>query len=244
MRDDESNQLLRLAEAILFAAKEPLTSEQVAARLPEECAPDELLPELQSLYANRGINLVRPGGKWAFRTAPDLAPKLDLERESPRSLSKVGVETLAIIAYHQPVTRAEVEEIRGVAVSKGTLDILLECAWIKPGRRRETPGRPVTWVTTPEFLNHFGLEGLRDLPGISELREAGLLEKQTGFDVYANRSGEMELEDEDDSQDPEEDLLTDLEETDEGPTAGQDAGQDDGPNPINEAAAAGADTLS
>lgn len=232
MTDDDRNQLLRLTEAILFAAKEPLTKDAIAARLPDGCDTDELLAKLASLYENRGINLARPGGKWAFRTAPDLAPKLDLEREAPRRLSKVGVETLAIIAYHQPVTRAEVEEIRGVAVSKGTLDVLLECSWIRPGRRRETPGRPLTWVTTPEFLNHFGLEGLRDLPGISELRDAGLLDKQVGFDVYANRAHEDEGGGGDEGDAGDDDLLTGLDDV------------DGDLEPASDAAVVGADTLS
>jgi len=189
---EDRNQLLRLTEAILFASKEPVSETALAARLPEDSDVKELLAELASLYENRGINLVHPGGSWAFRTAPDLAGKLEIERETSRRLSRAGVETLAIIAYHQPITRAEIEDIRGVAVNRGTLDVLLECGWIKPGRRRETPGRPVTWVSTTEFLNHFGLENLRDLPGISELREAGLLEKQMSLDVYATRASEVD----------------------------------------------------
>ncbi|MCZ6764188.1 MAG: SMC-Scp complex subunit ScpB [Alphaproteobacteria bacterium] len=195
----DRNQLLRLAEAIVFAAKEPVGEDTLAARLPEDCNVAELMEELKSLYQNRGVTLEKPGGKWAFRTAPDLAGKLDLERETARRLSRAGVETLAIIAYHQPVTRAEIEEIRGVAVSRGTLDVLLECEWIKPGRRRETPGRPLTWVTAPGFLNHFGLENLTDLPGLAELRGAGLLEKQMNLDVYTTRA-----ETEDDQEDGDE----------------------------------------
>lgn len=185
---DDRNQHLRLVEAILFAAKEPLGEAAIGARLPDDTDVAELLGELAALYDNRGINLDRPGGKWAFRTAPDLAGKLDLERETSRRLSRAGIETLAIIAYHQPITRAEIEEIRGVAVSRGTIDVLLECDWIKPGRRRESPGRPVTWVTSAAFLNHFGLERLKDLPGMAELRDAGLLEKRTSLDVYASRA--------------------------------------------------------
>ena len=202
---DDRNQSLRLAEAVLFAAKEPLTEEAVATRLPAGSDTGAILAELQSLYENRGINLERPGGKWAMRTAPDLAGKLELEREIPRRLSQAGVETLSIIAYHQPVTRAEIEDIRGVAVSRGTIDVLMECDWIKPGRRRETPGRPVTWVTTPQFLNHFGLESLKDLPGVAELRAAGLLEKQTSLDVYTARA-RVEDDDEIEADEPE-DLL-------------------------------------
>ena len=187
---DEHNQLLRLAEAILFAAKEPLSEELIAQRMPTDTDVGALLGKLQQLYENRGLNLVRPGGKWAFRTAPDLASKLDLEREVPRRISRAGVETLAIISYHQPITRAEIEEIRGVAVNRGTLDVLMECGWIKPGRRRETPGRPVTWVSTQPFLDHFGLESLKDLPGLAELRDSGLLEKQAALNVYGVQAGE------------------------------------------------------
>jgi segregation and condensation protein B len=204
---DDGNQQLRLAEAILFAAREPVSTDEVGARLPDGSDAEEVLKKLQSLYENRGVNIMRPGGKWAFRTAPDLGPRLDLERETQRRLSRAGVETLAVISYHQPITRAEIEEIRGVAVSRGTLDVLLECGWIRPGRRRQTPGRPVTWVTTSEFLNHFGLESLKDLPGLAELREAGLLDTQMSFDVYASRAETDNTEDDQAADD----LLTEIE---------------------------------
>jgi segregation and condensation protein B len=134
------------------------------------------MKELGGLYANRGVNLVRVDGKWAFRTAPDLGPRLQIEQKVHRKLSRAALETMAVIAYHQPVTRAEIEEVRGVALSKGTLDTLLEIGWVKPRGRRRTPGRPVTWVTTDAFLDHFGLEGLDALPGVEELRAAGLLD--------------------------------------------------------------------
>ncbi len=141
-----------------------------------------LLARLGEEYGGRGVNLVRVGGKWALRTAPDLAPYLRRQVEVSRKLSRAAVETLAIIAYHQPVTRAEIEEIRGVSVSRGTLDILLEAGWVRPRGRRRTPGRPATWVTTQGFLEHFGLESLDDLPGVEELKASGLLQSgRTSF---------------------------------------------------------------
>jgi segregation and condensation protein B len=173
---DDRYQLLRLLEAILFAATEPMSETQLAARMPEGADINGLLQELKDLYANRGVHLLAFENRWAFRTAPDLASKFHIEKEVVRKLSRAAVETLAIIAYHQPVTRAEIEEIRGVAISKGTLDMLLEIGWIKPKGRRETPGRPVTWATTDAFLEHFGLESCDALPGVEELKAAGLLD--------------------------------------------------------------------
>lgn len=173
---DDRYQLLRLLEAILFAATEPLSEKQLAARMPEGADINGLLQELKDHYANRGVHLLAFEDRWAFRTAPDLASKFHIEKEVVRKLSRAAVETLAIIAYHQPVTRAEIEEIRGVAISKGTLDMLLEIGWIKPKGRRETPGRPVTWATTDAFLEHFGLETCDALPGVEELKAAGLLD--------------------------------------------------------------------
>ncbi|MEI8393475.1 MAG: SMC-Scp complex subunit ScpB [Rhodospirillaceae bacterium] len=167
---------LRLLEALLFAAAEPLDEGVLAARFPEGTDLRALLTELAGRYVGHGIELARMERRWAFRTAADLAPWLRLQEDVQRKLSRAAVETLAIIAYHQPVTRAEIESIRGVATSKGTLDLLMENTWIKPGRRRETPGRPLTWVTTEHFLDHFGLAALRDLPGIEDLRAAGLLD--------------------------------------------------------------------
>ncbi len=169
-------QQLRLLEALLFASAEPLGPAQLARHLPEEADLDALLEELGQLYANRGVNLVRVGERWAFRTAGDLAPMMRIERKSERKLSRAALETLAIVAYHQPVTRGEIEEIRGVALSKGTLDTLLEAGWVKPKGRRRTPGRPATWGTTESFLDHFGLESLDALPGVAELKAAGLLD--------------------------------------------------------------------
>jgi segregation and condensation protein B len=177
----EYAQLLRLAEALLFAAGEPLTEAVLAQRLGTERLGEaadvgEVLRELAARYDGHGVNLVRLAGGWAFRTAPDLAPHLRIERPVARKLSRAAVETLAVIAYHQPVTRAEIEEIRGVALGKGTLDTLMEAGWVRPKGRRMTPGRPLLWVTTKGFLTHFGLDSLADLPAAEELRGAGLLD--------------------------------------------------------------------
>lgn len=169
-------QLLRYLEAMLFASAEPVAVAALVARMPDGTDVPALLEELSALYANRGVNLVHREGRWAFRTAADLAAHMQIETEVPRKLSRAAVETLAIIAYHQPVTRGEIEEVRGVALSRGTLDTLLEAGWIRPKGRRRTPGRPVTWVTTDAFLDHFGLESRDALPGIEELKAAGLLE--------------------------------------------------------------------
>lgn len=169
-------QYLRLLEALLFAASESLDEAMLAEHLPPGTDVNALLVRLEETYAGRGVNLVRVAGRWMMRTAEDLAPLLQRDIEVGRRLSRAAVETLAIIAYHQPVTRAEIEEMRGVGTSRGTLDILLEAGWVKPRGRRQTPGRPVTWVTTDGFLEHFGLESLEDLPGVSDLRAAGLLD--------------------------------------------------------------------
>ena len=173
---------IRLIEAVLFASAEPLGDDELAGRL-EGGDVTPVLATLRDHYAERGVQLVRVAGKWAFRTAPDLAGRLSVERVSPRKLSRATLETLAIVAYHQPVTRAEIEEIRGVSVSRGTLDILLEAGWVAPGRRRRTPGRPLTWVTTEAFLVHFGLEHLDELPGIEEMRATGLLDARSATAV-------------------------------------------------------------
>ncbi|MET1028172.1 MAG: SMC-Scp complex subunit ScpB [Dongiaceae bacterium] len=171
-------QLQRLLEAILFASSEPLTVDALTARMPEGADIAGLLQEIRDLYANRGVNLTPVEGRWCFRTAADLSSKFNIEQKVERKLTRAAVETMAIVAYHQPVTRAEIEEIRGVAISKGTLDNLLEAGWIKPKGRRQTPGRPVTWVTTEGFLEHFGLESCDALPGVEELRAAGLLDSR------------------------------------------------------------------
>ena len=166
---------LRIVEAVLFAASEPLDEASLAARLPEGADVAGLLADLQGFYARRGVNLVRVAGRWSFRTAEDLAFLMRREASEQKRLSRAALETLAIIAYHQPVTRAEIEEVRGVAVSKGTLDVLMEAGWVRIRGRRQTPGRPVTFGTTDGFLVHFGLESIKDLPGLDELKAAGLL---------------------------------------------------------------------
>jgi len=166
---------LRALEAALFAAEAPMTPAELAAATGIE-EPRAALAELAQLYEGRGIELVERGGRWLMQTAPDLGYILRREREEPRKLSRAGIETLAIIAYHEPVSRAEIEAIRGVQISKGTLDALIEAGWIKPAGRREVPGRPLTYATTPAFLDHFGLASRKDLPGIDDLRAAGLLD--------------------------------------------------------------------
>ena len=191
--DANAAEHLRVLEAVLFAAVEPLDEASIAARLPDDADIDALLVDLSTAYAGRGVNVVKVGGKWSLRTAPDLVDKLKIEREAERRLSRAGHETLAIIAYHQPLTRAEIESIRGVAVNRGTLDVLLEAGWIKPGRRRNTPGRPTTWVTSEAFLSHFGLESLQDLPGVKELKSAGLLDTRPAVDVYTSRAPQEDL---------------------------------------------------
>ena len=167
---------LRLLEALLFASTEPLSIEQLSRHFQKDRDLKPLLEELKSYYENRGVNLIKVEDRWAFRTAPDMAPLLRVEQSQSKQLTRAGVETLAIIAYHQPVTRAEIEEIRGVSLSKGTLDTLLEIGWVKPKGRRRTPGRPVTWATSQSFLDNFALESLDDLPGFDELKVAGLLD--------------------------------------------------------------------
>ena len=165
----------RAVEAVVFAATEPVTVETIRAHV----GTGDILAALTRLaedYAPRGLNLVRRGDRWHFQTAPDLAHILRRDRDEVRRLSRAGIETLAIIAYHEPVTRAEIEAIRGVAVARGTIDVLMEAGWVRPAGRREVPGRPLTYATAPAFLDHFGLAGRRDLPGIDDLRAAGLLD--------------------------------------------------------------------
>lgn len=174
---------MRVLEAMLFASAEPLTLNAMRVRLPEDSDLGGMLMDLQKTYESRGVRLVEMNGSWAFRTATELADALSISREVKRKLSRVAMETLAIIAYHQPVTRAEIENIRGVAIHRGTIDVLMECGWVKPGRRRETPGRPLTWVTTTEFMDHFGLESLNDLPGLDDLKASGLLDRRPAIDA-------------------------------------------------------------
>ncbi|WP_114953484.1 SMC-Scp complex subunit ScpB [Sphingosinicella terrae] len=187
---------IRAVEATLFAAEEPLSVEDIAAYVGAGVDVKTALAELADHYAGRGIELVERGRRWHFQTAADLAHILRREREESRKLSRAAVETLAIIAYHEPVSRAEIEAIRGVQISKGTLDVLMEAGWVRPAGRREVPGRPLTFATTQEFLTHFGLKSRRDLPGIDDLKAAGLLDP---VDVALERLGlerddEVELE--------------------------------------------------
>lgn len=189
---------LRAVEAALFASAEPMNAADIAFYVGDKVDVAAALAALQADYAGRGINLVERGGRWHFQTAGDLAHLLRREREEPRRLSRAAVETLAIIAYHEPVSRAEIEAIRGVQISKGTLDVLMEAGWARPAGRREAPGRPLTYATTPAFLAHFGLESRRDLPGIDDLQAAGLLDP---IDAAIEQLGapqlELESEDED-----------------------------------------------
>jgi len=175
-QQEERPEEVRLLEALLFASKEPLDEKILAARLPAGADLKTALEILRREYATRGVNLVKVGGKWAFRTASDLAWLLTREAIHPRKLSRAAIETLAIIAYHQPVTRAEIEDVRGVTISKGTIDVLLETGWIRPRGRRKVPGRPITYGTSDAFVSHFGLEQLSDLPGLDELKGSGLLD--------------------------------------------------------------------
>jgi len=167
---------IRIVEALLYASDKPLSSIALADCLPEGANIDQLLIDLKAQYASRGVNLVEVAGKWMFQTAPDLAFLLRKEVEQEKRLSRAAVETLAIISYHQPVTRAEVEEVRGVSLSKGILDVLMEAEWVRPIGRRRTPGRPMTYGTSDHFLVHFGLNSIKDLPGLAELKAAGFLE--------------------------------------------------------------------
>jgi segregation and condensation protein B len=187
-------QHLRLLEALIFAGNQALDEQALAERLPEGADVKRLLADLAETYAGRGVNLVQVAGGYAFRTAPDLAEKLKIERPVTRKLSRAAIETLAIIAYHQPVTRAEIEEVRGVGLSKGTLDLLFEQNWIKPVGRRRAPGKPVTWGTTEFFLEHFGLASLDDLPGQEELKAAGLLDPRAQPPIFKPEEPDLPLE--------------------------------------------------
>ena len=190
---------LRLLEAMLFASAEPLDEKSLAVRLPQGTNVREALVRLQEEYATRGVNLLRIGGKWTFRTANDLSWLLSKETVETRKLSRAAIETLAIIAYHQPVTRAEIEELRGVSTSKGSVDVLLETGWIRPRGRRKSPGRPLTYGTSEAFLSHFGLDAVGDLPGLEELKGAGMLDGRLppGFAVPVPSDDPALREDED-----------------------------------------------
>ncbi len=198
---------LRLLEALLFASAEPVSERVIAERLGEGADVPGLLEQLRAVYQGRGVELLQGNGRWSFRTAPDLVERLALEKLVPRKLSRAAIETLAIVAYHQPVTRAEIEEIRGVVVSTGTVDILLEEGWLKPRGRKQVPGRPVMWGTSNAFLDHFGLESIEDLPGIDELKAAGLLDSTRGAS-YSTRGAETLLFDTEESDEALEPLVT------------------------------------
>lgn len=206
MDDDVSGQVrqrqLRILEALLFASSEPLSLAEMAPYVGEGANLPALIEELRVHYANRGINLVRRGERWAFRTAGDLGFLLRREEEETRPLSRAALETLAIIAYHQPATRAEIEEVRGVATGKGTLDLLMEAGWVRMRGRRRTPGRPVTYGTTDAFLDHFGLESLSDLPGLDELKGAGLLSSRLPPNLQIPLPFDGELRDDEDPLSP------------------------------------------
>jgi segregation and condensation protein B len=180
-----NEEALRMLEALLFATPEPLEEKAIAKRLPEGVDVRALLDELSRRYSERGVHVVKVAGKWAIRTANDLGHLMAREASEPKKLSRAAVETLAIVAYHQPVTRAEIESIRGVTISRGTLDLLIETGWVRLRGRRRAPGRPVTYGTTEEFLVHFGLDSIEDLPGLDELKGAGFLEGRlpAGFSV-------------------------------------------------------------
>ena len=196
-----SDEIVRAVEATLFAAEEPMSADALSAHLGGADV-DEALAELEAHYANRGVRLVERGGRWQFQTAPDLAHLLRREREQVRKLSRAATEVLAIVAYHEPVSRAEIEAIRGVQTSPGTLDVLMETGWVRVAGRREVPGRPVIYATTPEFLSHFGLESRRELPGIDELKAAGLLDPVDDAyeDLVTASAAETSDEEESDSE--------------------------------------------
>ncbi|MAT88809.1 MAG: SMC-Scp complex subunit ScpB [Aestuariivita sp.] len=193
------NEQERMIEAILFATAEPMTEKALNERMPHGCDAAQALVHLRKSYTGRGVNVMKVGDAWAIRTASDLSFLMQKELVETRKLSRAAIETLAIIAYHQPVTRSEIEEIRGVSVSRGTVDQLIEMEWIRFGRRKLTPGRPVTFVVTQNFLDHFGLESARDLPGLKELRAAGLLESQPAIGSQSDEA-DLEITNEDQSE--------------------------------------------
>lgn len=220
---------MRIAEAMLFAAAEPLDEAEIAKRMPDGVAVGEVLARLKADYAPRGVNLLRVGKKWLFRTAADLGWLLMRENTEPRKLSRAALETLAIVAYHQPVTRAEIEDIRGVSISKGTMDVLIETGWVRLRGRRRTPGRPVTYGTTEAFLLHFGLESISDLPGLEELKGAGLFDGRlpSGFSVPLPSDDPALAEDEDPLEADAQEEFAQLDEAEAEATVSDEAGEDD-----------------
>lgn len=209
------SETVRILEALLFAASEPLSAQALHERMPEGSDVGAALMELQEDYAKRGVNLVQIDNLWAFRTAADLADALTLEKEETKKLSRAAMETLAIIAYHQPVTRAEIENIRGVTTHRGTLDVLIEAGWVKPGRRRETPGRPLTWVSTPGFLDQFSLESIMDLPGMDDLKASGLLDRRPAIEAIPGVDDTEDLFSGQDARQDEKERVDSSEEDDE-----------------------------
>jgi segregation and condensation protein B len=202
--EPDRREAMRIAEALLFASPEPLGVEELRGRLPEGTDVEAILQDLAALYVDRGVNLVRVSGRWAFRTAGDLAYILARNVVEQKKLSRAAMETLAIIAYHQPVTRAEIEEIRGVATSRGTLDTLLETGWVRLRGRRKAPGRPVTYGTSPAFLDHFGLDAVGDLPGLEELKGAGFIEGRSAGLTVPVPSDSEDLREDEEPLDPDE----------------------------------------
>jgi len=201
----------RLIEALLFASAAPMSAQDLYEYVPEGIDVGGILMRLQKDYAERGVNLIEMDGKWAFRTAKDLAEALESERHVEKKLSRAALETMSIIAYHQPVTRAEIENIRGVATHKGTLDLLMEAGWIKPGRRRQTLGRPLTWVTTTSFLDQFALESIMDLPGMDDLKASGLLDRRPAIEAIPGDDlfSHVQAADDDADIDADEEVLED-----------------------------------
>lgn len=179
----QQTEQLKVLEAMLFASAAPLSPQAILERLPGDADLNVLLPELKALYEDRGVSLTEVNGAYAFRTSADVVRHLTIEKDVERRLSRAALETMAVIAYHQPITRAEIENIRGVATHKGTIDQLLELGWVKPGKRRETPGRPLTWLATNAFLDHFGLGSMMELPGLEDLKAAGLLDRRPAIDT-------------------------------------------------------------
>lgn len=207
----------RILEALLFASSEPLSLRTLADYVPECEDIESVLLDLQNDYQDRGIHLKKITDKnethWAFRTSDDLAGALSLSQDVQKHPSRAAMETLAIIAYHQPITKTEIETVRGVATGKGTFDTLIEAGWIKPGRRRETPGRPLTWITTSDFLDHFNLESIKDLPGVEELKSAGMLDPRPALDIIPE-IGELFSSGEDNAEDESEDNRDDIDHND------------------------------
>lgn len=205
-----NNEHKRILEALLFASPEALKPQDLHERMPEGADVGALLKALQKDYEGRGVGLCNIDGYWAFRTAADLGEALSLEKNVHKKMSRAALETLSIVAYHQPVTRAEIENIRGVATHRGTLDALIEAGWVKPGRRRETPGRPLTWMTTTDFLDQFALSSIMDLPGLDDLKASGLLDRRPAIDTLPAANdlfAQVEREDEMADDEPDEDFM-------------------------------------